>query len=162
MVEKAAKMSMQKEKTLRFCFIDIFDTKAEEEFYQRLAQEVLRQSASKIEGWMENAKKFMGRFVPRLSFSPEPNSDFSLGLDWKEVKKQPGDILDLAENIAKENKIYSVHRRIPEHWKFQGSGCFPKKVEIQLAKTPKHGILPVWQQKAHAYGCVHIPINAVL
>ncbi|MCD4834159.1 MAG: ATPase, partial [Bacteroidales bacterium] len=31
--------------------------------------------------------------------------EFSLGLDWQEVKKQPDDILNLAENIAKEKKL---------------------------------------------------------
>lgn len=33
---------------------------------------------------MGNAKKFMGRFNPRILFSPESSNEFSLGLDWQE------------------------------------------------------------------------------
>ncbi len=105
LVIKAAEAALKKDRSLRFCFIDIYNVRSEEQFYQLLAQEILRASSSKIEGLMENAKKFMGRFIPRISFSPDSSNEFSLGLDWQEVKKQPDDILNLAENIAKEKKL---------------------------------------------------------
>ncbi len=105
LVIKAAEEAQKKDKSLRFCFIDIYNVRSEEQFYQLLAQEILRASSSKIEGLMENAKKFMGHFIPRISFSPDSSNEFSLGLDWQEVKKQPDDILNLAENIAKEKKL---------------------------------------------------------
>ncbi|MCD4834489.1 MAG: ATPase, partial [Bacteroidales bacterium] len=92
LVIKAAEAALKKDRSLRFCFIDIYNVRSEEQFYQLLAQEILRASSSKIEGLMENAKKFMGRFIPRISFSPDSSNEFSLGLDWQEVKKQPDDI----------------------------------------------------------------------
>ena len=105
LVAKAAQLSSKKDKSLRFCFIDIYNVRSEEQFYQLLAQEVLRASTSKWEELMRNAKKFLGRFIPKLSYSPYPKSEFTLELDWAEVKKQPDDILNLAENISKEKKI---------------------------------------------------------
>ena len=108
LVIRAAELAKKKDKTLRFCFIDIYNIRSEEQFYQLLAQEILRVSSSKIEGLMDNAKRFIGRFIPRISFSPEYSGEFSLELDWQEVKKQPDDILNLAENIAKEKKLKFV------------------------------------------------------
>lgn len=105
LVTKAAEIASKKDKTLRFCLIDLYNVRSEEQFYQLLAQEVLRASYSKMSELMANAKKFIGRLVPKIIFSPEPNSEFVLGFDMQEVKKQPDDILNLAENIAKEKKI---------------------------------------------------------
>jgi uncharacterized protein len=61
---------------------------------------------------MENAKAFMGRFIPRFSFSPDNQQEVALSLDWKEVKKQPDDILNMAEKIAAKNnlEIYYMYR----------------------------------------------------
>lgn len=49
-------------------------------------------------------KQFMKQWVPRISFSPDSQQEFSLGLNWTELKKQPDEILDLAENIAQSKK----------------------------------------------------------
>jgi hypothetical protein len=105
LVAKAAGIAAKKDKNLRFCLIDLYNVRSEEQFYQLLAQEVLRASSSKMAELMEYAKKFMGKFIPKITFSPEPNSEFKLGIDWQEVKKHPDDILNLAENIAKEKKL---------------------------------------------------------
>ena len=105
LVVKAAEMAIKKDKQLRFCFIDLFNVRSEEQFYQMLAQEVLRVSASKLDELMENAKRFLGQFIPRVSLGPDANSEITIGLDWQEVKKQPDDILNLCEKIAKEKKL---------------------------------------------------------
>ena len=105
LVTKAAKAAMQKDKSLRFCFIDLFNIQSEEQFYQQLAQEVLRASSSKIDGFLENARKFLTQLIPRISFNPDSAVDFTLKFDWQEVKRQPDEILDLAENIAKDKKL---------------------------------------------------------
>ncbi|HOT89540.1 MAG TPA: ATP-binding protein [Bacteroidales bacterium] len=105
LVTKAAEIAAKKDKSLRFCLVDLYNVRSEEQFYQLLAQEVLRASSSKMSELLGNTKKFMGRFIPKITFSPEPNNEFTLGIDWQEVKKQPDDILNLAENIAKEKKF---------------------------------------------------------
>lgn len=105
LVERAAEIVSRKDKSIRFCFIDMYNVRTEEQFYNLLAQEVLRISSSKIQELADNARKFIGKLVPKISFSPDSNSEFSLSIDWQELKKQPDDILNLAENIAKEKNI---------------------------------------------------------
>ncbi len=108
LVAKAAVQAQQKNKKLKFCFIDLFNIRTEEQFYQLLAQQVLKASASKLEEITENAKNFFGQIIPKISFSPDNVSEISLGLDWKEVKKNPDDILNLPEKIAKAKGVNFV------------------------------------------------------
>jgi uncharacterized protein len=108
LVVKSAKLSKKKDKQLRFVFIDLFNVRTEEEFYILLAKNVLLQSNTKVEEIIEKAGKFLGRLVPNLSFSPESNNEFSISFNWNEVKKNPDEILNLAENIAKEKNFRFV------------------------------------------------------
>jgi hypothetical protein len=61
-------------------------------------------SSTKLESIVETTKNLLGQFIPTITLSPTPESNLQLGLDWNAVKKQPGDILDLAERIAISSK----------------------------------------------------------
>lgn len=100
LVLNAANEAVKTDKNLRFCFLDTFNVRSEEQFYQLLATEILKVSATKMESLLENAKTLLGKFLPKLSFNPDNQNEVSLSLDWKEVKKQPEDILNMAEKIA--------------------------------------------------------------
>lgn len=108
LVVKSAKLAKKQDKQLRFVFIDLFNVRSEDEFYTLLAKNVLQQSNTKVEEIIEKAGKFLGRLVPNLSFSPETNNEFSISFNWNEVKKHPDEILNLAENIAKEKNFRFV------------------------------------------------------
>lgn len=86
LVIKAAGVVTGKRKDIRFCFIDLNNVRTEEQFYQHYATEVLKASSTKAGVILENAKKFMGRIVPKITFSPVPGTDFNIGFDWQEVK----------------------------------------------------------------------------
>jgi hypothetical protein len=105
LVVRASEVALKKNRKIKFCFVDLNNIRTEEQFYQNLATSVLRASATKIQVIAENARKFMGRFVPNLTFSPGTGSEIKLGLDWKEVKKEPGDIIDLPEKLARASGI---------------------------------------------------------
>ena len=104
LVAKAVNKIQAKSKKIIFCMIDLNNIRSEEQFYKLLATKVLQQSSSKIDAILENAKLFLGRFIPNISFSPNSETDLKLSLDWNEVKKEPYDILDLAEKIAIKTK----------------------------------------------------------
>ncbi|MDF1518584.1 MAG: ATPase [Lutibacter sp.] len=108
LVAKASKIAMKNDETLRFCFIDLYNIRSEEDFYQTLAKEVLKNSSSKMEEISDNVKKFLGQFLPRISFSPGSDFDFSLGLNWKEIKMEPDEIINLPEKIAHEKNLRFV------------------------------------------------------
>ncbi len=84
--------------------IDLFNIRSEEGFYKALAENVIRAASSRLEEVASNVRKFMKQWVPRISFSPDSQQEFSLSLNWSELKKQPDEILDLAENIAISKK----------------------------------------------------------
>lgn len=108
LVMSAAAKASEKDKKLRSCFIDLFNVKSEEEFYQLLSQEVLKVTSGKMEEIMEYARKFLGQFIPRISFGPDPSQELTVGLNWADVSKRPDEILDLAEKIGKEKKLKIV------------------------------------------------------
>lgn len=108
LVKRAAEVAEKQNKSLVFCFLDLYNVRTEEEFYNFFTKEILKATASKAETILEYAKKFLSRIVPVFSFSPELNSEFSLSFDFIEIKKYPHEILNLAENIAAEKKIRIV------------------------------------------------------
>jgi AAA+ ATPase superfamily predicted ATPase len=108
LVHKAAQIAAKKNKGVRFCFIDLYNVRTEEQFYQYLAEEVLKSTSSKWQELIENSKRFFTQVIPKITFSPKPYLEFSLGFDWEEVKRRPDEILNLPENIAREKKINLV------------------------------------------------------
>ncbi|MDA3928661.1 MAG: ATP-binding protein [Prolixibacteraceae bacterium] len=108
LVTHAANQASQSKPELRFCFIDLFNIRTEEDFYQILAQEVIQSTSNKIDGMVDLIKKFLGNFIPKISFNPTLESSLTLGLDWKELKNNPDDILNLAEKIAEKKNLKFV------------------------------------------------------
>lgn len=145
LVQTAASEAMAENKELRFCFLDVFSVRTEEEFFHHLAVEVLKVSASKMETILSNAGKFLGRFLPKLSFSPDSQSGISLSLDWKEVLKQPDDILNMAENLAIEKgwKIIICIDEFQNIASFENPLAFQKKLRSQ------------WQKHQHVAYCLY-------
>jgi len=145
LVEKAAGEAVKSNKNLRFCFIDAFNVRTEEQFYQLLATEVLKASATKLEMLFDNAKSYMGKFLPKLSFSPDDQNELSLSLDWKEVIKQPDDILNMAEKIAiaKDWKIVVCIDEFQNIATFKNPVAFQKKLRAN------------WQKHQHTTYCLY-------
>lgn len=145
LVVKAAEKAQKKNKSLRFCFIDLYNVRTEEQFYQLLAKEVLQATSSRLEELIGNAKNFMGQFIPRISINPDSTNDISLGLDWKEVKNTPDDILNLCEKIAKEKKL-KIIICIDE---FQNISEFKNQLSIQKKLRAN------WQKHQNVAYCLY-------
>jgi uncharacterized protein len=145
LVQMAANEAMAGNGELHFCFLDVFSVRTEEQFYQHLAIEVLKASSSKMELLLDNAGRFLGKFLPKLSFSPDPQNEISLGLDWKEVKKQPEDILNMAEKLAIE-KGWKFIICIDE---FQNTSTFENPLAFQKKLRSQ------WQKHQHVAYCLY-------
>lgn len=145
LVKAAASEAMALDNTLKFCFLDVFSVRTEDEFYQHLAIEVLKASASKMETLVSNASKFLGRFLPKLSFSPDSQNAVSLSLDWKEVIKQPDDILNMVETLAIEKgwKFIICVDEFQNISGFENPLAFQKKLRSQ------------WQKHQHVAYCLY-------
>lgn len=125
-------------------FVDIFKCKTEYEFYNALAEAVLKQTASKAELWMDNARDFIARLSPKVSFSPEPNSEFALSLGISPKTHAPEEILSLAEEIA-QKKQKRIVVCIDE---FQQIGEMADSVNIQKR------LRSVWQHQRLTSYCL--------
>jgi len=145
LVLKAAQQVQSQSKNIIFCMLDLNNVRTEEQFYNLLATKVLQQSSSRIDAILENAKLFLSKFIPNLSFSPDPGTDLKLSLDWNEVKKEPEDILDLAEKIANKTKKEFIIC-IDE---FQNISEFDFPVDFQK-KLRAH-----WQLHQHVTYCLY-------
>lgn len=125
-------------------YLDIFGCKSEYDFYNKLATEVLKQTASKHELWFEEAKEFLYRLTPKISFSPEPNSDFSIALGITPKTHTPEEVLQMAETIAIKRKKRIVIC-IDE---FQQIGEMSNSKQIQAR------LRTVWQHQKHVSYCL--------
>lgn len=105
LVEKAIIEIAQKEKNYRTILIDLFSIKSEEEFLEILAVEVIKASSSKWEDWVVSGKDFFKNLIPQINIGIDPTTDFSLSFDWKELKNNSLEILNLAETVAEKKGI---------------------------------------------------------
>lgn len=105
---KVARELKKKNKKVKFCFIDLFSTRNEEEFYNYFATEVLKTSYTKWEERIEKAKLFFKQIIPQFSFGVNPNEQFSVSFNWQEIKKNPREILELPEMISKVKNIHLI------------------------------------------------------
>ena len=108
LVNKAAKLAMEKDNNLRICHIDLFNVRNEEHFYSLLAQKVIAATSSKWEEAVENAKSFFSHLVPKISIGTDPTNEVAIDFDWDDVKRNPDEVLDLAEKIAKQKGLKIV------------------------------------------------------
>lgn len=145
LVLKATSVAMRKDKKLKSCFIDMQNIRSEREFYSYFASEIIKCTSTKVEELVANAKDFLSRFVPKINMGIDPQSDFSLSLDWEEVKKSPDDILNLSEKIAKKKEI-TILVCIDE---FQNISEFEDPLSFQK-KLRSH-----WQKHQRTVYCIY-------
>lgn len=125
--------------------LDLFNIKNEEEFYIQYAKEVLTATATKWEEFASNAKKFLSHLLPQITFSPDNISDISFGVEWEILKKQPDEILNLAEKIAVEKNI----RIIVSIDEFQNIAYFDDPLAFQKKLRSQ------WQKHQNSAYCLY-------
>lgn len=108
LVKKAGDEVVAASKAVVIVYLDMFNIRTEEEFYKNLSEGVFKAVSGKLDDLVENSKKFLKQWMPKITFSPDAIQEISLGLNWNDVKQQPDEILDLAENIAKDKGIKIV------------------------------------------------------
>lgn len=128
---------------IKVVYMDIYDCRSEYDFYNRFAETMMKSTGNQLEQVMENIKRFLVRVSPKLSFSPEPISEFSVSLGITPRDYSPEEILDLPERIAKEQGIKIVVC-IDE---FQQIGEFADSLTVQKR------LRGVWQHHQHVSYC---------
>lgn len=124
--------------------LDIFGCKSEYDFYNVLAAAVLKQTASKVQAWMEEAKDFLTRLTPKIHFPVDATSDISVSLGITPETHSPEEILNMVEVIAKRRNRHIVVC-IDE---FQEVG------EFENTKSVQAKLRSVWQHQHYTSYCL--------
>ena len=124
--------------------IDAFSVRTPDDFYRLFATEIIKQTSSRIEEWMENAKRFLSSLAPVLSISSDPMNPVSLSL--KSVNKGYGEeVLTMPERIAEAKGKHFVIC-IDE---FQQIG------ELRDSLTFQKQLRSVWQHQHNVSYCLY-------
>ena len=143
LVEKVC--SLVESDTLKIAKIDAFGCRSENDFINAFATAVVRATSSKWEEWMENAKTFLSRFIPKISIGQDPLTDFSIALEYNRANTVTEDILQLPETIAKQKGIKIVIC-IDE---FQQIADFPDSITFQKK------LRSIWQLQSNVSYCLY-------
>ncbi len=156
---------LKNEKEIKFCFIDLYNIRTTNEFYEIYIRELIKASSSKWEEQLRQARTFFKTLIPKFSFSPEPNSEISVSLNWEEVQKHPDEILNLPESIFQKNQIriivcidefqninyfenpLSFQKKLRSHWqKHQNTTyCLYGSKRHLLAEVFNHSSMPFYK-----------------
>lgn len=137
--------SLVEDEHIRIAHIDAFGCRSEHDFVNAFATAVVRATSGKWDEWMENAKVFLSRFVPKISFGQDPMTDFSISLEYNPHNTTTEEVLQLPEVIAKAKGIRIVVC-IDE---FQQLGDFPDSLTFQKK------LRGVWQRQSHVSYCLY-------
>ena len=129
---------------IKVIYMDIYDCRSEYDFLERFASILIKQTAGKVEMLAGTVMEFLSRVVPKVSFSPEPNSEFSLSLGITPETHTPDEILNLPERIAEKRGVHIIVC-IDE---FQQVGEFPDSLNVQKRMRG------AWQHHKNASYCM--------
>ena len=125
--------------------LDIFGCKTEYDFYNALAVAVLKQTASKIQLWMEEARDFLVRLTPKIGIPVDPVSEISVSLGITPETHSPEEVLNMVEVIAKRKNRHIVVC-IDE---FQQVGEFENTKQVQAR------LRSAWQHHHYTSYCLY-------
>ena len=127
---------------LKVVYLDIFSCRSDKDFYDAFAASVLKQTSSKLDEWLENAKLFLSRISPKISMGTDPMTDFSISLEMNPKSNDVNEILQLPEKIA-QKKGCNIVVCIDE---------FQQIAEFKDSKTFQKRLRTAWQlQKSVSY-----------
>jgi uncharacterized protein len=144
LVEKVVH-EIRKNRKVRTVMIDLFAASSEQEFLEMFAREVIRASSPKWQDWLRSGKDFFRNLIPKLSIGLDPNTDFSLSFELKELEKNSEEVLNLPEKIAEKNNI----RFIICLDEFQNLSAFPDYERFEKKMRA------CWQRHKHVTYCLY-------
>lgn len=145
LVKKAMDELATEDKKTKVCYIDAFSIGSEAEFYRTFASQVIACASTKVERWIDDAKKFLTGVVPQVVINDQITDFMAFDLKFTPQERDKMTILQLPEMLAKEKGI-KIIVCIDE---FQ-----------QLANLPEYKDLEgkmrsVWQQQQLTSYCLY-------
>ena len=155
--------SLAQSDQLKVVYFDIFSCRSDRDFYDLFASAVLKQTSSKWEEWVENARTFLSRITPRITLGPDPMADFSVSFEMNPKSNDIDEVLQLPEKIAQKKGCSIVvcvdefqqiaefrdsktfHKRLRSVWQLQ------KSVSYCLFGSKKHLMNDLFEKKSYPF-----------
>ena len=129
---------------IQVVYIDIYDCRSEYDFYNKFAEALMTQTASKMEQILANVRQFLSRVTTKVAMNPDPTMEYSFSLGITPKEYSPEEILSLPERLAEHIGKHIVVC-IDE---FQQVGEWPDSLIVQKRMRG------VWQHQKHASYCL--------
>lgn len=108
LVKKVATDVNESRKDIKVVMIDIFLCRNEQEFLKIFSTEVIKQTSTKWEEWVNNTKHFLSGLAPKISLGIDPMTDFSVSLDYSDSEVTAKEVLALPQRIAERQGVSIV------------------------------------------------------
>jgi len=154
---------LNRDKKTKFAFIDFFNIRSEEDFFEKYSTEIIKCSISKKEELLQAGKNFFQKIAPSFSFGPDPIKDFSMSFSWREAQKSKQEIINLPETIARKKGIrivvcidefqgltkikdhLSFEQELRSYWQHHDNTCYC------LYGSRKHMMLEIFKSESRAF-----------
>lgn len=107
-VKQAMAELTQEASNVRVIHIDAFPITSVQEFYSVFAREVLKATFNHVQAVLDAVGRFLKNISPKMSFSPEPMSEFSFSLDLSRDEVDDEEVLSLPQKIASEKDLQLI------------------------------------------------------
>ena len=145
LVKKAMGELVEEDKSVRVCYIDAFSIGSEAEFYRTFASQVIACASSKMERWIEDAKKFLTGVIPQVVLNDQVTDFMAFDLKFVPQERDKMTILQLTEMLAKEKNI-KIFVCIDE---------FQQLANLPEYKDMEGKMRSVWQQQQLTSYCLY-------
>ena len=142
LVQRAISLTPKNDKM--FVYLDIMHCKTQEDFCRAFASAVLKQTASKIDEIAAWGREFLSHLFLGLELSPNPESPFSLSIDWRDSARSEEEIFSLPEKVARKKGV-DIIVCIDE---FQQIAKYPDTLNFQAR------LRGIWQLQSHTSYCL--------
>lgn len=105
LVKRAMSELADEDNNVRICYIDAFSIGSESEFYRTFASQVIACASSKMDRWIEDAKKFLTGVIPQVVINDQVTDFMAFDLKFVPQERDKMAILQLPELLAKEKGI---------------------------------------------------------
>jgi uncharacterized protein len=154
---------LNKDKKTKYVFIDFFNIRTEEDFFEKYSTEIVRCSISRKEELLQTGKSFFKKISPSFSFGADPINDFSLRFSWAEAEKSKEEIINLPEQIAKKKGIkivvcidefqgisnlkdhLALEKELRSYWQHHENACYC------LYGSRKHMMMEIFKTESRAF-----------
>jgi AAA+ ATPase superfamily predicted ATPase len=110
LVKKVSDIINNEESKIKVVNIDAFLCRSEIEFYRVFATEVIKQTSTKFEEWLDFAKRFLSRLSPKLSFGADSSVDFTISFDLDKDGQSEKNIKSTTKNAKKRDLQCNLYR----------------------------------------------------